>query len=58
MSVSSLIRIGLPNFPTTNNSLFSLYKPTVVTKGLKSEPVAKLAIVSSLFVGIFLAEIL
>ena len=43
VSVSSLIRIGLANFPTTNNSFASLYNPIVVTYGLKFEPVAKFA---------------
>ena len=32
---------GWDNFPTANNSLFSLYKPTVVMYGAKNEPVVK-----------------
>ena len=57
VSVSSDVLIGCPNFPTTSNSLFSLYKPTVVTYGLKSELVAKSAISPESLDLIFLADI-
>ena len=50
--------MGEANLPTTNNSLLSLYNPTVVTYGLKFDPVAKLAISASFIDFIFLAEIL
>ena len=43
MSVSWLIFTGCPNLPTTSNSPSSLYKPIVVTYGLKDDPVAKFA---------------
>ena len=58
MSVSSDILIGCPSLPTTNNSLSSLNKPTVVTYGLKREPVAKFARSAFWSDLIFLVEIL
>jgi hypothetical protein len=40
-SVLDGILKGCASFATTNNSFVSLYKPTVVTYGAKSDPVAK-----------------
>lgn len=39
MSVFLGIGIGCANFATTNNSSLSLYRPTDVAYGWKSEPV-------------------
>jgi len=39
MSVLGGILYGLDSFPTTSNSFTSLYKPTVVEYGSKSDPV-------------------
>ena len=41
VSVYWEIGIGFDNFPTINNSLLSLYNPTVVMYGVKNEPVTK-----------------
>ena len=56
-SVSSDILSGCPNLPTTNSSLSSLYKPTVVMYGLNKDPVAKFAKSSDWWDLIFLADI-
>jgi hypothetical protein len=41
VSVVLLVGRGCANLATANNSCLSLYKPTVVTYGLKYEPVTK-----------------
>ena len=41
VSVTWEVGNGWANLPTANNSLSLLYNPTVVTYGLKYEPVAK-----------------